>query len=142
MEKHDFRVDATILEKSKAFPQTRTSDPVFYQYAWYYHLKHVLPILLKDTDKLLITAAALGSKRTRAAFKSAVNNTAQQIAARDKWEVSFLDSAKDPLLWAADYCAWAIQRKWEMGDHKSHLLLAPKIKTEFDLWEVGTKHHY
>jgi hypothetical protein len=27
----DFRIDVTILEKTKAQPQTRTSDPTFYQ---------------------------------------------------------------------------------------------------------------
>ena len=140
--KHEFRVDATILEKCKAQPHTRTSEPTFYQYAWYYHLKHVAPILLRDADKLLITAAALGSKKTRAAFKQAVNNTMQQITPREKWEVSFMDSSKDPLLWAADYCAWAIQRKWERGDTQSHALIATKIVTEYDLWTSGQTTHY
>jgi hypothetical protein len=75
---HEFRVDATILEKSKAQPQTRTSDAMFYQYAWYYHFKHIGPLILPGADKLLITAAALGQTKTKAAFKNAVNNTVQQ----------------------------------------------------------------
>jgi hypothetical protein len=140
--KHSFRVDATILEKSKAQPQTRTTDAVFYQYAWYYHFKHVGPLILDGANKLLITAAALGHNKTKAAFKNAVNNTVQQIAVRDKWEVSFIESSIDPLLWAADYCAWAIQRKWELNDARSHKLIANAIKTEFDLWAVGTTHYY
>jgi hypothetical protein len=134
--------DATILEKCKAQPQTRTSPAVFYQYAWWYHFKHVGPVLLKDADKLFITTAALGSNKTRAAFKNAVNNAIQQIIPRQKWECSFLDSAKEPLLWAADYCAWAIQRKWERNDVQSHSLIHKKIKTEFDLWKYGTKVYY
>lgn len=140
--RHEFRVDATLLEKSKAQPQTRTSEAMFYQYAWYYHLNHVGPILTKDADKVLFTAAALGSKKTRAAFKTAVNNTLQQTVPREKWEVSFMDSSKDPLLWAADYCAWAIQRKWELADETSHKLLSKKIQTEFDLWKFGRAHYY
>jgi hypothetical protein len=140
--KHKFRVDATILEKTKAQPQTRTSEAVFYQYAWYYHFKHVGPRILHDADKLLITAAALGQKKTKAAFKNAVNNTVQQTTPREKWEVCFMESAMDPLLWAADYCAWAIQRKWEMGDDRSHKLIAHAIETEFDLWEIGKTHYY
>ena len=91
---HEFQVDATILEKCKAQPQTRKSDAVFYQYAWWYHFKHVGPVLLKDADKLFITAAALGSNKTRAAFKNALNNAIQQIIPRKKWECSFLDFAK------------------------------------------------
>jgi hypothetical protein len=139
---HDFRVDATLLEKSKAQPQTRTTDAVFYQYAWYYHFRHIGPRLLPENGKMLITAAALGHKRTKAAFKLAVNNTVQQTTARDRWAVSFLESSKDPLLWAADYCAWAIQRKWESGDDRSHKLIANKIASEFDLWAYGATHYY
>lgn len=139
---HQFRVDTTLLEKSKAQPQTRTSDAVFYQYAWYYHFKHIGPRILKDTDKLLITAAALGHKRTRAAFKNAVNNTLQQTTAREKWEICFIDSALDPMLWAADYCAWAIQRRWEANDLRSHALIAHTISTEYDLWKTGTTVYY
>jgi Protein of unknown function (DUF3800) len=140
--KHKFRVDATILEKSKAQPQTRTSEARFYQYAWYYHFKHVGPRILLGVDKLLITAAALGHNKTRAAFKNAVNNTVQQAVPREMWEVCFIESAMDPLLWAADYCAWAIQRKWEMADDRSHKLIAHAIASEFDLWEVGNTHYY
>jgi Protein of unknown function (DUF3800) len=139
---HSFRVDATILEKSKAQPQTRTTEAVFYQYAWYYHFKHVGPRLLMDDKKLLVTAAALGQKKTKATFKHVVNNTLQQTTHRDRWEVTFIDSAKDPLLWAADYCAWAIQRKWESNDCRSYDLIAGKINTEFDIWRSGTTHYY
>jgi hypothetical protein len=140
--RHEFRVDATLLEKSKAQPQTRGTEPTFYQYAWYYHFKHVAPRIMKGADKLLITAAAVGTKKTKAAFKQALNNALQQTVSREKWEVSFIDSAKDPLLWAADYCAWAIQRRWEMADIRSYELIKPKIKSEFDLWASGDRHYY
>lgn len=36
---HDMRIDCTILEKTKAQPQTRTDEPTFYKYAWFYHFK-------------------------------------------------------------------------------------------------------
>jgi hypothetical protein len=142
LEAHDFRIDVTILEKKKAQPQTRTDDQTFYQYAWYYHLKYLCPPLLKEAEKLMITAASLGSKKTRASFKLVVNNTMQQLVERNRWEVAFLDSAKDPMLWAADYCAWAIQRKWEMGDERSWERIRPKLRTEFDLWKAGSKTYY
>lgn len=139
---HSFRVDATLLEKSKAQPKTHPNDHTFYQYAWFYHFKHSGSKLISLADKLLITAASLSSKKTRASFKLAVNNTAQQLAPRNKWEVSFIDSAKEPLLWAVDYCAWALQRKWEQKDTRSYNIIKDKIKTEYDLWEIGTKHYY
>ncbi|MEF2551012.1 DUF3800 domain-containing protein [Aurantimonas sp. A2-1-M11] len=138
----DFRIDATILEKSKAREHIRRTEDTFYRYAWYYHFKHVGPILMRRCNSILITAAALGQKKTKAAFKEGVNNTVQQIIERDRWEVAFHESSKDPLLWVADYCAWAIQRKWEKADERSYSLIRPKIQTEFELWKYGTKHFY
>lgn len=139
----DFRIDATLLEKRKAQPQTRIDDPTFYRYAWYYHFKHIGPQILPQEGRLFITAAALGQKKTKAAFKAGVNNAVQQSQIpRDRWSVSFMDSAKDPMLWAADYCAWAIQRKWELNDQRSYDLIEPKIETEFDLWQIGTTFYY
>lgn len=137
-----FRWDATILEKSKAMPHTRTTPQEFYRYAWYYHFKHVGPKLAKDADRLLITAAALGEKNTRAAFKAGVNETIQQALPRDRWEVAFHESCKDPLLWVADYCAWAVQRKWEKDDERSYDLIRSRRGSEYDLWSPGKTHYY
>jgi hypothetical protein len=91
---------------------------------------------------MLITAAALGRNRTRAAFKAAVNNSVQQVLPRDKWEVAFHESCKDPLLWVADYCSWAVQRKWEHGDTRSYDLIKGKIRTEYDLFAPGPEEYF
>jgi hypothetical protein len=65
-----------------------------------------------------------------------------QFTSRDKWEICFMDSVLDPMLWAADYCAWAVQRKWGVNDDRSHKLIAHAIQTEFDLWKFGDKRYY
>lgn len=140
--KQPFRIDATILKKTKAQPQTRDTDDRFYKTAWYYHFKHVGPRIANHVDKMLITAAALGTKKTRAAFKEAVNETVQQVLPRDRWEVAFHESCKDPLLWVADYCSWAIQKKWEQDDERSYALIKDKIKTEYDLVAPGLQEYY
>jgi len=77
--KQSFRVDATLLEKAKAQPQTRHTTDRFYKYAWYFHFKHVGPLLLRDKTELMITAAALGTKKGHAVYTSAVNEIMQQI---------------------------------------------------------------
>jgi hypothetical protein len=35
-----------------------------------------------------------------------------------------------------------IWTEWENGDSRSHALIASKIKSEFDVWQVGTKTYY
>lgn len=141
--RHDFRIDATILEKSKAQPQTRITEHQFYQYAWYYHFKHVAPQIVLPGDELFLSAASLGTKKKRASFRSAINNVAQQtLDPSTSWETIFWPAASDPCLQVADYCAWAIQRKWENGDHRSYNLIRDKLSSEFDLWRRGTTHYY
>lgn len=140
----DFRIDATILDKAKAYPRIRTTQHQFYRYAWYYHFKHIGPPLARQHERLLITAAALGERKTRAAFKAGVNEMVQQFACRDQFMVAFHDSPKDPLLWVADYCAWAIQKKWESDgkEARSYDLIKKKIATEYDLFAPGGDYFY
>lgn len=142
LQAHDFRVDATLLEKSKAQPQTREDIPTFYRYAWYYHLKYLAPRIFRKDDHIQITAAALDTNKSKAAFKEVINNSAQQLLPRDCWGVLFMNAAEDPCLWVADYCAWAIQRKWELGDRSAYDLIADKVYSEYDLWQVGKTHYY
>ena len=140
---HDMRIDATIMEKCKAQPHVRADNARFYQYGWYFHFKHVAPkILVRDNTQILVTAASLGTKRIKAAFKATINDVMQQVAGKNKWIMSFCPAAADPCLQIADYCAWAIQRKWERGDARSYDLIKDKIKREYDLWSAGTTEYY
>lgn len=138
----DNTIDVTLLEKSKARSRLRADQPTFYKYAWFHHFRHIGPKRCLPDRKTLITAAALGTKRTKALFKNSVNEVAQQTLPRDRWEVSFLESSQDPCLWVADYCAWAIQRKWERGDTEHYDLIKDKLATEYDLWRAEKVHFY
>ena len=138
----DLRVDVTILQKSKAQPQTRADKETFYKYAWYFHFKHVGPKILRNKTEVQITAAALGTKRGQAVYTSAVNDVLNQTVQRQQWRTCFPRSVADPCLQVADYCAWAIQRKWERNDHRSYDLISPKIFSEFDLWRNGSREYY
>ncbi len=140
--KHKFRIQATIMEKSKAQPQTRISTERFYQYGWLYHFRHGLAKQLNVDDELQITAASIGTKKTQAVFTSAVNDVVQQHWPRDRWETFFCTAASDPCVQLADYCTWAIQRKWERGDTRSYDLIKDRISYEFDLWSKGAIHYY
>lgn len=137
----DFRVDATIFEKRKTIP-TRQNEHGFYKLAWYLHFKYVATKIVSSGDRLLVTAASLGTKKQRGIFHEAVNNVVFQVSPTLSHRVAFWPYASDPCLQIADYCTWAIQRKWEHGDDRSHVLIADKIHSEFDVWEVGQKYYY
>lgn len=144
-------IEATILEKSKAQPQTRINNARFYQYAWYYHLKGIYSGLLginffgEMTDperELVFTTASVGTKRQQAGFTASVNDVVQQYLRTNTWATHFCPSMADPCLQVVDYCTWAIQRKWERGDTRSYDLISNKIAHEYNSWAHGTTHYY
>lgn len=141
---HDFQIQSTVFEKSKAQPQTRTSRARFYQYAWYYHFKHTAEKTVGDATELMVVTAAFGVKKERTVFNAAVLDVLQQTLPKVKYEANFCPAAADPCLSVVDYCAWAIQRKWESGskDIRSYDLIKDRITHEVDSWSHGTVHHY
>lgn len=137
------QVGATILEKSKAQAQTRVTDVRFYQYGWYFHLSGIAKKIASAGDELLFTTASIGTKKQQAAFTSAVNDVVQQrVLFKANWKTHFCPSMADPLLQIADYCTWAIQRKWERGDDRAYKMIEHLINHEHETWQKGTQHYY
>lgn len=137
-----FRIDATLLEKSKAAPALRASPEIFYGHAWHHHFRCIKDAVLRDKEELAITAAALGTKRGQAVYTNAVNAVLQQLVQRQQWSTFFPRAIAEPCLQIADYCAWAVQRKWERADHRWYSLIAEKIQLEHDLWRERSQHYY
>ena len=139
---HDFTVQATIMEKSKAHPTIRSTVSAFYGLGWYYHFRFGVSRLVPKTMDTLVTAAAIGTRKEQAAFSSAVDQVLGQTMARRLWRTDFPPAHSDPCVQVADYCAWAIQRRWETGDDRSYDLIKSRINYEYDLWSRGSIHFY
>src|SRR5713226_7427461 len=131
------RIDAVILEKSKAYPSVRVSDERFYKTAWYQHMKYVAPKIAVSTDDLLVVSASIGSNAKKRAFHAAVTDVIRQVSPTAKARVASWSAASDPCLQVADYCAWAIQRNRQGYD-----LIKGFVQTEFDLFASGTRKFY
>jgi hypothetical protein len=138
----DFRVDATVLEKRKVMPHLAADETRFYKMAWYLHFKYVAPQILHPDDELLVIAASLGTKRKRSIFHAALHDAISQTIPITAFQTASWSTASDPCLWVADYCCWAIQRKWERLDDRSYVLIKNKINTEFQPFEAGQSTYY
>ena len=139
---HAFRVDATILDKRKTQPQLRNTDMRFYQYAWYYHMKHIIPKIATMKDEVLVVAASVATKKKQAAYSAAILDVMDQMPQTSTLRSAVWTAASDPCLQVADYCSWAIQRKWELGDVRSYKLISSKISSEYDLFRVGRTYYF
>lgn len=137
----DFRIDATILEKSKAQIHLR-DERALYKMAWYLHFKHVAPEVATPDDRMFVVASSLGTKKKRATFHTAVDDVVDQVSPCASHRVAFWPAASDPCLQVVDYCVWAIQRKWEREDTRSYDLIKEKVRSEFDVWAIGPTHYY
>jgi hypothetical protein len=137
----DFRIDATILEKRKAQPHIQ-SERALYKMAWFLHFKYVAPHIANRQDRLFVTAASVGTKKKRRAFHNAVGDVVLQVSPCASYRVAFWPMLSDPCLQVADYCTWAIQRKWERADTRSYDLIKHKVRSEYDVWRAGRTHYY
>ena len=82
---HDFRVDATILEKPKARPGIRSSEERFYRAAWLFHLRALLPSSLPlEGSELHLVAASIGTGRQRGPFMMAVESAVRDATAETR----------------------------------------------------------
>jgi hypothetical protein len=142
LQAHDFSVQATIMEKSKALPKIRPTNHRFYQYAWFYHLKFAAPKFIGGHTEMQITTASVGTQKGQAHFTAAVNDVVQQVVQGKKYRTNFCRSVADPCLQAVDYCTWAIHKKWETGNVLSYDLIKDKISHEADSFAAGKVHYY
>jgi hypothetical protein len=142
LQKHDFSIQATLMEKSKAMPKIRPTNHRFYQYAWFYHFKFAAPKVIGDHTEMHITTASVGTHKGQAHFTAAVNDVVQQIVKGKHYRTNFCRSVADPCLQAADYCTWAIHKKWETGNTLSYDLIKDKIIHEVDSFSAGRICYY
>jgi hypothetical protein len=142
---HDFRVDVTLVEKSKAQAHLRADDVTFYRYAWWFHFRAIANWLgrINPGDELMVAAAALGTKRRKQAFKGAVEDVVNQcLHVKIARRVTFWPVEAQPGLQAADYCVWAVHRAWERGDDRAKKQVGDKLRSEYDFFQHGRTHYY
>jgi hypothetical protein len=142
IDQHALRVDATIFEKRKAQPHLQ-SEQGLYKMAWFQHLKYVAPRIASREDRLFVVAASVGTnKRKRGLLHAAVHDVVFQVSPCASYRVAFWPAASDSCLQVADYCTWAVQRKWELNDPRSYDLMKGALGSEWEVWRSGDTYYY
>jgi len=137
------RIDATIVEKRKTGPALQPVEQLYPRMLGY-HLRYVLEHI--DLDRythIVIVTDALPVKRKRVAVAKAVKQTlADMLPTSTPYSVLHHDSSSSMGLQVVDYCTWAIYRKWDRNDERSYRLVAPAIRSEFDIFRSGATYYY
>lgn len=81
-------------------------------------------------------------KRTCKAAEKAIKGYIRQNLGERPFIILHHSSGIHPCLQAADYCMWAVYRKWQSGDLRSYRLIEPFIRSEYDIFQNGREHFY
>lgn len=133
LQPEQFRIDTTILEKAKLDHKFRDRPERLYAFIWRAHVQRLLPTVVADAQELLLVSAAIGTHKMRRVFHEQVIAAMAAAPQTVTYKTSHWAAVSDPCLQVADYCGWAIQRKWERGDTRSSCLIQGKVATEVEL---------
>ena len=143
--RHQFTIQATIMEKRKARPHIRSTNDLFYKHGWFQHFRWGMTEPLRESTEVHVTAASVATKKAQVGFEDAVRDVLRQTGGKKTVKPSFWKSETDPCLQIADYCTWAIQRKWEKKDTRSYEIIEiieERITYEYDVFKKGTDYYY
>lgn len=89
-----------------------------------------------------MVGASLGVKKKRAQMHDAVRDVIARVSPTTRFRTASWNAHSEPCLQVADYCCWALARKWEQGDDRSYALIQDKIGSEFDVFRSGRTRYY
>ncbi len=130
---HTFDIDAVVIEKAKIYTSLRRLE-YFYPKICSILLNYIVQrYLWKGIDEFVIyTAALFSTKGKREALTKGIKKGIVSTAGKGKRHHVLHHSAMSHVcLQAADYCAWAIYRKWESDDYRSYSLIRRWVRSEF-----------
>ena len=139
----EFTLDCLIVEKRKTAPKLRVEEK-FYPGMLGYLLQYVLKARnLQEYAEVIVITDSLPIKRKREAVEKGIKQTlSDKLPAGTRYKILHHSSKSCMGLQIADYCNWAVFRKWERGDLRSYGLIKSAIRSEFDIFKNGTQYFY
>jgi Protein of unknown function (DUF3800) len=139
----DFRIDSLVVEKPKTGPAMQ-ADTRFYPEMLGYLLKYVVPkeIAAGATEVIVITDLIPVNKKRRAVEKGVQKALATMLPEGMRYRILHHSSRSHFGLQVADYCCWAVYRKWQSGEAAYHERIAGGMRSEFEIFKSGKVLYY
>lgn len=139
----NLRIDSLIIEKRKTGPALQVLEK-FYPGMIGYLLRYVLdPQNLGDIAEVIVITDNIPVSKKREAVEKAIKQTlSRMLPSGTKYRILHHASKSCVGLQMADYCNWAIFRKWERGDLRSYDLIRSGLRSEYDIFKSGTRYYY
>ncbi len=135
---------AVVVEKAKVYPHLRVPHRFYPEFAssvlkYIFH-RHVAA----GTGTVLVCTDTLPVHERREAAEKAIKTACKQELPRGtRFESYHHPSASNAWLQVADYCSWAVFKKWERGDTRTYDLISHRLaEQELDALRHGAVRHY
>jgi len=135
---------AVVIEKAKVYPHLYEPHRFYPEYAssvlkYIFH-RHVR----KDTDSVLVFTDTLPVKAKRDAAEKAIKITCRrELTEGIRFASYHHPAASNAWIQVADYCSWAVFKKWEQADTRTYDILRHRlVEPELDALRKGTVLHY
>lgn len=133
-----------IVQKNKANPNVR-EESAFYTKVFRMLMKWVVEKHVHGRDYervILFTDVMPVAKKKRAMEKGVKLELSALLREGIEYRIYHHQSKSNLNLQVADYCNWAIWRKWTMGDTRSYELIRQSIDAEWDVFRAGEVEYY
>lgn len=136
------RIDCLVVEKRKTGPALQDVKR-FYPEMLGHLLKYVVPQLGGGADDVIvITDTVPVNKKRRAIEKGVQLALAKMLPQGRKYHILHHASRSHYGLQVADYCCWAVFRKWQRSETEYYDCIKEAIRSEFDIFRSGTRCYY
>lgn len=137
------RIDSLVVEKAKTGPALR-EDKHFYPKMLGYLLRYVVPRELNGgVDEVIVITDTIPIQKKRQAIEKAIKAVlAEMLPTGMRYRILHHASRSHFGLQVADYCNWAVFRKWQKGEVEFYDRIKPAIKSEFDIFQTGKTYYY
>jgi hypothetical protein len=142
------RIDTIVIEKAKAGPSIRPIERL-YPKVFSTLIGYLLVGLQRSSrwpKRIHVFCDVPDNRKSLRAVAKAVKQALSPIArsagAGFDYCVLVHASKSHPYLQFADYCCWAMYRKYQGADYRSYRLISHLVANEFDMFNRGYKYWY
>ena len=137
------RLDSLVVEKRKVGPALRAEEHFYPRMLWYL-LRYIFKgyDLAKYAGVIVFTDRIPVNKKRNAVEKAVKITLAKMLPTGVRYRILHHASKSNMDLQIADYCNWAIYRKWDGGDLRSYKLIQSVVVSEFDIFQKGDTFYY
>ncbi|RIZ68655.1 MAG: DUF3800 domain-containing protein [Methylococcales bacterium] len=138
------KIDSLIIEKRKIIPALH-DEKKFYPIMLGYLLRHVFE---RESDnniaaEIIVITDTIPIKHKRQSVEKAIKHILKEILPKNcRYKVLHHSSKSHFGLQVADYCNWAVFRKWQTGDTEYYDRIKRSLESEIDIFGSETDCYY